>query len=92
MSWVETEIAGCGVRDKRLRRRLALLLERLSDKPTASIPAACRSWAETQAAYRFLSNANVEAMDILAGHGRATLERIRREPVVLLVQDTPFLQ
>jgi Transposase DNA-binding/Transposase Tn5 dimerisation domain len=92
MSWIETEIAGCGVRDKRLRHRLALLLERLSDKPTASIPAACRSWAETQAAYRFLSNANVEAMDILAGHGRATLERIRREPVVLIVQDTTFLK
>jgi hypothetical protein len=30
---------------------MAKLLERLAGRPTASIPAACHGWAETQAAY-----------------------------------------
>jgi hypothetical protein len=39
-AWVapETRTAHCG--DERLKRRYALLLERLSDKPSLSIPAA----------------------------------------------------
>ena len=78
--------------DERLKSRLGVLLERLGGRATQSIPAACRGWAETQAAYRFLSNDKVGARDILDGHSRATLERISREPVVLLVQDTTFLE
>jgi hypothetical protein len=73
MSWVETEIASGGVRDKRLRRRRALLLERLSDKPTASIPAACRSWAETQAPSLW------EALGQSPVQGHLTLE-VPRQP------------
>jgi hypothetical protein len=68
------------------------LLERLSAQPTQSIPAACRGWAETQAAYRFLHNERVEAVDILDGHSRATLQRMACEPVVLILQDTTFLE
>jgi hypothetical protein len=71
---------------------LVQLLERLSAQPTQSIPAACRGWAETQAAYRFLHNERVEAVDILDGHSRATLQRIACEPVVLILQDTTFLE
>jgi hypothetical protein len=92
MSWAVAEVAEGELCDRRLQRRLVQLLERLSERPTASIPAACRGWAETQAAYRFLSNERVEAVDILGGHSRATLQRIACEPVVLIVQDTTFLE
>ena len=51
---------GCGeefktidLGDRRLNRRAVLLAERLGQKPSASIPNACQSWAETAAAYRF---------------------------------------
>jgi hypothetical protein len=67
-----------------------MMVERLGAKPTESIPAACHSWGETQATYRFLRNERVEAPQILAGHGEATLERMAEEPVVLIVQDTTF--
>ena len=90
--WVQGEISRCHMADERLKSRLGVLLERLGGRATQSIPAACRGWAETQAAYRFLSNDKVGARDILDGHSRATLERISREPVVLLVQDTTFLE
>jgi hypothetical protein len=92
MSWTVSEVAEGGLCDWRLQRRLVQLLERLSERPTASIPAACRGWAETQAAYRFLSNERVEAGEIREGHSRATLKRMACEPVVLIVQDTTFLE
>ena len=47
--WVQGEISRCHMADERLRSRLGVLLERLGDRATQSIPAACRGWAETQA-------------------------------------------
>jgi transposase-like protein len=92
MSWVTNEVAGCWLKDQRLQQRLAVIVERLGAKPTASIPAACQGWGETQATYRFLSNERVEAGEILEGHSQATVKRIAAEPVVLIVQDTTFLE
>jgi hypothetical protein len=43
------------------------------------------------AAYRFLDNPAMGEQEILSGHIHATLERIRTQAVVLLVQDTTFL-
>ena len=92
MSWVANEVAGCRLKDQRLQQRLAVIVERLGAKPTASIPAACRGWGETQATCRFFSNDRVEAREILDGHSQATVKRIAAESVVLIVQDTTFLE
>lgn len=43
------------------------------------------------AAYRFLDNPEIGLPEILSGHKQATLDRIQRQAVVLLVQDTTFL-
>lgn len=91
MSWAETESNSSSISDPRLKRRLVHLLEHLSAKPTQSIPAASGGWAETKAAYRFFDNDRIDAVDILDGHSRSTLQRIEGEPVVLLLQDTTFL-
>lgn len=56
MTWAEEEFRGIDLGDKRRDRRAVRLLERLAERPTASIPGACKGWAETQAAYRFLAN------------------------------------
>jgi hypothetical protein len=92
MSWVANEVARCRLKDQRLQQRLAVIVERLGAKPTASIPAACRGWGETQATYRFFSNDRVEAREILDGQSQATVKRIAAESVVLSVQDTTFLE
>jgi hypothetical protein len=42
------ELKGIDLGDKRRDKRAVLLAEQLSAKPTASIPAACGRWAETQ--------------------------------------------
>jgi hypothetical protein len=89
--WVlhETKTADFG--DQRLHRRYELLLERLGDKPSLSIPAACPAPAETEAAYRFFDNPRVGVQEVLKPHQDATLQRIRQEAVVLIPQDTTEL-
>ena len=89
--WVVTETRAADFGDQRLNRRFELLLDRLSDKPSLSIPATCSGWAETAAAYRFFDNPRVSADRVLQPHHDATLERIRREEVVLIPQDTTEL-
>jgi hypothetical protein len=89
--WVETEMGACQLHDARHAKRLAQLLGRLSEKPVHSIPSACHGWTETVAAYRFLDNPAIGEQQILSGHQHATLERMRAQEVVLLVQDTTFL-
>lgn len=91
LSWTAAESSTADFGDARLDKRMAKLLERLASRPTVSIPAACQGWDETQAAYRFLSNAAVTPDAILAPHRDATLKRIAQEPVVLLIQDTTEL-
>jgi len=77
--------------DKRLNNRLERILETLSSDPQKSIPNNCKAWSQTQATYRFLSNESVTASDILTGHLQATTERVKGQPVVLVAQDTTFI-
>jgi Zn-dependent M16 (insulinase) family peptidase len=58
-SWIDQEIAGCVFDDVRLGRRFRSLLEQICESVGESIPLACQDWANTKAAYRFLSNDRV---------------------------------
>ena len=89
--WIEAELAECQMHDARHTKRLVRLLDRLSARPVSSMPTAWHGWAETVAAYRFLDNPDIGVQEILSGHTHATLERLRTQEVVLLVQDTTFL-
>lgn len=91
MSWATEEFRTLDLGDQRLNRRTALLAERLAAQPTASIPAACSGWAETQAAYRLLGNEAIEWADILTPHLNCTMQRMAPHPVVLCIQDTTEL-
>ncbi len=90
-AWVAKEVAAADLGDARLNQRLGIVLNRLGDQPGISIPAASKGWAEIQAAYRFFSNDKVTMERILRTHELATLERIKAQPVVLLVNDTTQL-
>jgi hypothetical protein len=91
-AWIAEELKTADLGDGRLNGRFELVLDRLSARPSVSIPAACQGWAETQAAYRFFDNERVEAGKILQPHRQATLERIRQHPVVIVAQDTTELE
>ena len=86
--WIEQELRTVRLADQRLNSRYRVVLDRLSSKPTSSIPAACDGWAETQAAYRSFDNDRITPEQLLQPHYGATLERIRQHPVVLIAQDT----
>lgn len=91
MSWAQTEFKTINLGDKRLDRRLMLLAERLADRPTDSIPGACKGWAETQAAYRFLAQEEVSWEAILEPHWACSIERMKAQRIVLCLQDTTEL-
>ena len=91
MSWAKEELKTLDLGDARLNARAVLLAERLGNKPTESIPNACSGWAETQGAYRFLSNAKTEWQTLLQPHWACSEERMRSHAVVLNIQDTTEL-
>lgn len=91
MAWVEEEMATVDFQDQRLNQRVKTVLSRLASKPQLSIPAACRGWDETQAAYRLFDNVKVTADKILQPHRSKTQERMKEHPLVLCIQDTSEL-
>jgi hypothetical protein len=90
--WSDHEVDETAFKDARLGRRFGDLLRQLGDAMGRSIPFACQDWANTKAAYRFLSNAKVEEGDILSGHFAATRTRydVCDGPVLLLQDTTEF--
>lgn len=91
MSWAAEEFKDIDLGDKRLDKRAVRLAERWAEQPTASIPGACGGWAETQAAYRFLAQDDLDWRDILAPHWTCAQARMREHSVVLCIQDSTEL-
>ena len=91
-SWVDQELAGSTFNDERLGRRLRKLLVQMAGAVGAPIPLACQDWADTEAAYRFLSNGAVGEAEILAGHLRSTRGRVAAAagPILVLQDTTEF--
>jgi IS4 transposase len=88
---IEEEVRTVDLQDQRLNARCRTILSRLAHDPSASIPAACRGWSETDAAYKFFAHPRVTAERVLEPHQEATRERCGQQAVVLLVQDTTEL-
>jgi Transposase DNA-binding len=90
-SWIDEELKTLDLGEDLLNQRPKLILDRFAAKPSASIPGACRGWAETNAAYRFFAHPRVTPEQVLRPHADATIARIAEHPVVLLPQDTTEL-
>jgi len=86
--WVVEETRSANFGDVRLNKRFGEILNSFGSSPNKSIPGSMKSWTETIAAYRFLNNEDVDSNKILSPHTEATLERIKKEKIVLLPQDT----
>jgi len=87
--WLDQETAACKFKDKRLDKRFKSLLTQLWSGIGETVPVACQDWANTKAAYRFLSNDRVNEKEILYGHFQSTQERFSKsKSPVLVLQDT----
>ena len=91
MSWAADEFLDLDLGDKRLNRRFVKMTEQFARQPMASIPGACGGWAETQAAYRFFADDEIDWRDILTPHWACTQRRMAEHRVVLCLQDTTEL-
>lgn len=85
------EMADARLRDPRLSRRLAFMVERLAQRPAASFPNVFDS-AGLEAAYRFIGNVAVTPDGILSGHFAATQKRSVAASRVLVVHDSTTLK
>ena len=86
--WVKEEFGEADLGDNRLEKRLLCLGRDLYANPQANIPQACKTRAKTKAAYRFFENKNTTMEKLLQPHYKSTQNRIKKEKVVLSVQDT----
>jgi hypothetical protein len=83
------ELGACRFQDVRVGRRFKKLVRQLARNIGQPIPLACQDWANTKAAYRFLSNKRVNESAILAGHFQATRERaLAADGPILVLHDT----
>jgi len=91
--WAASELADLSLGDKRLDKRIVVLLESLSHQPGASLPQVCGTWGHTKAAYRFFASDRVQVEAIEAAHQRSICQRIAQAalPRVLAIQDTTEL-
>jgi hypothetical protein len=85
---VAVEFEGVRLGDKRLDRRLHLILPKLAAAPDHSFPEQMGSEADQEALYRFLGNPKVTLEGMLHGHCGRTLDRIGDRPLVRIVHDT----
>lgn len=91
-SAISEEFVDLHLGDKRLNARAIKVAEAIAAHPTLSINAACGSFMDSKAAYRFFDNEKVSNSKILCSHRKQTLNRARNESnPVLVVQDTTDL-
>jgi hypothetical protein len=89
--WAEEEFGRARLGHERLRQRLLTIARDFYARPQAQIPQACQSRARTKAAYRFFQHPETTMDALLEPHIEATQQRIRKEKIVLAVQDTTSL-
>jgi hypothetical protein len=89
--WAEEEFGTVRWYDQRLKQRLYTIVQDFYNCPQANILEACGSKAKSIGAYRFFKNPKVTMDVVLTAHTEATIERIKKQRVVLVPQDTTTL-
>jgi Transposase DNA-binding/Transposase DDE domain len=86
------EFARVELGDKRLERRLDMLVEAFVSSPGQSIPRAMKSDAQLEGAYRFFQNERVTLDRLIEPHLEATTLRAATVDELLVVHDTTELR
>ena len=78
--------------DRRLNRRASTVAAAMAADPSGSIPRQCGGrWSEAKGAYRLFDHERATFESLSASHWRQTRQRCGAHPLVLLIQDTTFL-
>jgi hypothetical protein len=89
-NWAEEEMAGAQLPDERFRKNAGFICERLAENSGVSFSVAT-GHAGRQAASRLFSNEKTSSDGLLYGHVEKTVERCGGHNVLLVPQDTTFL-
>lgn len=90
-AWAEREFGQADLGDVRLDRRAVKVAAAMAADPSASIPRQSRTWGQAKGAYRLFDHGRVTFESVGEAHWRQTRLRAREHPLVLLVQDTTWL-
>lgn len=85
---LSSEVKQARFGDKRLTKRLGIMMEAISANPTWGIPRLCETQAALEGTYRFLNNDRVTPQTILAPHLAATCERTCEGGEAIVIHDT----
>lgn len=94
LGWADQEFGNCPLGDPRRTRRLVKIVRDQSVQPSGSYAqAAGGNRHDLKGYYRFLNNDREELNpeNLLQTHRQQTLRRMKKEPTVLIVQDTTEL-
>lgn len=92
--WAEQEFGKCELGDERLTDRLVKIVSAQAAQPNGSYSQATGGQRHAlKAYYRFLNNerSQLNLDSLLLSHRRQTVRRMKKEPTVLIVQDTTDL-
>jgi hypothetical protein len=85
--WATMNFGAATLDDVRRTRRLVAMAAAMMERPRMSLPKQFPHWSDLMAAYRFLSNDDVDPLDIIAPHIAMVRQQAREYPVVLHVKD-----
>jgi hypothetical protein len=89
--WAEEEFGRAELGDPRRTKRLIEIAVARALKPSVSLPQCFEERTKLEAMYDFCDNEHVKREKIMESHRKATTERIKKESVVLAVQDTTYV-
>jgi uncharacterized protein DUF4338/transposase Tn5 family protein/transposase-like protein len=90
--WAQEELGRAQLGDQRLRKRLCVVARDFYARPQSNIPQSCGGdRAKTKAMYRLFDHPRVTMEAVLQCHYEATAQRLAKEKLVLVAQDTSFL-
>jgi hypothetical protein len=90
-SWAVEELAKVNFGDKRLDKRFLKVAGSQSKTPQLSINASSADWSCAKGAYRLFDNSKVTPEKILEPHIENTIHRIYGQEMVVIVNDTTFV-
>jgi hypothetical protein len=90
-AWVEAEVGGVDLGDKRRTRRVVQTVQTFWNRPNASIPEASGSVSEMQAIYDLFSAPTTRVEAIRQTHAQAVVRRVADCEEILIVQDSSEL-
>lgn len=75
VGWYEEEFLDLYLGDKRLDKRLGLIMNSRMQNPNGSIPDSMDTWAKTKGVYHFFSNSKADPKLISDSHKNSTINR-----------------